>query len=52
MKKFDMVKVITVVGTVMSLAGTLCSSWAGDQRLKDTVQKQVDEALKNQAKGS
>lgn len=52
MKKLDMVKVITVVGTVMSLAGTLCSSWASDKKLEETVQKQVDEALKSKIKGS
>lgn len=52
MKKINLVQVITVVGTAMSLVGTLCSSWAGEQKMKDTIQEKVDEALRNQMKES
>lgn len=47
MAKFDVVKVVGVVGTVLSVVGTLASSWTNDKKMDETVAKKVEEALKN-----
>lgn len=46
------VQVVSIVGTVLGIAGTLLSSWAGQKTTKETIAKEVEEALKNQTKGS
>lgn len=49
---FNIVKVAKVAGTVMSIAGGLLAGWAGDKTAKETIAKQVAEAVANQTKGS
>lgn len=48
--KFNIVKVASIAGTVLGIAGTLLSGWAGQKTMKQTVSKQVSEALAKQAK--
>lgn len=43
--KIDVVKVVKVAGTVMSVAGMLASGWAGDKMTKVTLEKLVNEHL-------
>ena len=50
MKKIDIVKVVNIVGTVLGIASTLLSGWAGQKATKDTIAEQVAEALANQTK--
>lgn len=47
--KINIVKVASIAGTVLGIAGTLISGWAGQKTMQDTVAKQVAEALGNQA---
>lgn len=44
----NIVKVASIVGTVLGLAGSLVSGWAGSRAMKDEVAKQVAEALAEQ----
>lgn len=46
--KINIVKVASVVGTVLGLAGTLVSGWAGQRAMQNEVAKQVAEALVEQ----
>ena len=43
--KINVVKVVKVAGTVMSVAGMLASGWAGDKMTKVTLEKLVNEHL-------
>ena len=47
---FNIVKVVNIAGTVLGIAGTLLTGWAGQKAAKETIAKQVAEALANQAK--
>lgn len=42
---FDLVKVVKVVGLVMTIGGTVASSWAGDKENTRTLEKLVDKRL-------
>lgn len=48
----NIVKVANIAGTVLGIAGTLLTGWAGQKTAKETIAKQVAEALANQAKES
>lgn len=44
----NFVKVASVLGMALGLAGTLVSNWAGQKSMDDTIAKKVAEALANQ----
>ena len=46
--KINIVKVASIAGTVLGLAGTLISSWAGQQSTKAEIAKQVADAFAEQ----
>lgn len=46
--KFNIVKVANIAGTVLGIAGTLLTGWAGQKAAKETIAKQVAEALAKQ----
>ena len=50
--RIDMGKVIGIIGTVLGLAGTVVSNVAQQKTMKETITKEVSEALKNQMNGS
>ena len=50
--RIDMGKVIGIIGTVLGLAGTIMSTVAQQKTMKETITKEVSEALKNQMNGS
>jgi len=45
--KIDMVKVATIGGMVLSLAGTIAASWASTQKMNETITKEVEKAVEN-----
>lgn len=47
MPKIDMVKVATIGGMVLSLAGTVVAGWASTQKMNDTIVKEVQKAVDN-----
>ena len=47
MPKIDMVKVATVGGVVLSLAGTNVAGWANAQKMNDVIVKEVQKAVDN-----
>lgn len=47
MLNVNLVKVATVAGSVLSLAGTAISAWANSKVTEEKIAKQVEEALKN-----
>lgn len=47
--KINIVKVASIAGTVLGIAGTLISGWAGQKSTKETIAKQVAEALAEQS---
>lgn len=48
MKKFDVVKVAKIGGMLLSIGGMVVSSWVGSKENEQTLQKIVDERLKQQ----
>ena len=48
MKKFDIVKVARIGGMLLSIGGMVVSSWVGSKENEQTLQKLVDERLKQQ----
>lgn len=44
----NIVKIASIAGTVLGIAGTLVSSWAGQKAMDETIAKKVTEALANQ----
>lgn len=48
MKKFDVVKVAKIGGLLLSVGGMVISSWVGGKENEQTLQKLVDERLKQQ----
>ena len=46
MKKLDVTRIISIVGLALSVAGTIASGMASDRKMKDVVDKVVDEKLK------
>jgi len=49
--KINIVKVASIAGTVLGIAGTLISGWAGNKATKEAIAKQVAEALAEQSNG-
>lgn len=47
MKKPDMVKVISIAGTVLGLVGTLASDWTNEKKMTKTIKEEVKKALEN-----
>lgn len=45
--KIDMTKVATIGGLVLSLAGSVAATWAGDRKMNDRIAKEVEKAVKN-----
>lgn len=45
--KINVVKVISVAGTILGLIGTLASGWSRDKAMEETVKKEVEKALQN-----
>lgn len=45
----NIVKIASIAGTVLGIAGTLVSTWAGQKSMDETIEKKVLEALANQA---
>lgn len=43
--KFDMVKIATIGGMVLSLAGSIAASWASTQRMNETIKEEVQKAV-------
>lgn len=46
----NIIKIASIAGTVLGIAGTLVSSWAGQKANEETIAQKVAEALANQAK--
>lgn len=44
----NIVKIASICGTLLGIAGTLVSGWAGQKAMDQTVAKKVAEALANQ----
>ena len=45
--QINIVKLISVAGTVLSLIGAVASGWSRDKTMEETVKKEVEKALKN-----
>lgn len=45
MKKIDMIKVISITGTILGMAGTALSSYASDKNMEKLVNEKVKEAI-------
>ena len=45
----NIIKIASIAGTVLGIAGTLISSWAGQKSMDETIAQKVNEALANQA---
>lgn len=52
MAKINLIKVLTIGGTLLSLVGTAVSAYASDKNTEAEIEKRVNEALSNQAKES
>lgn len=50
MKKIDIVKVMSIGGTILGIAGTLISGYASNKEMARTVEEKVAEALAKQVK--
>ena len=50
--KINIVKVVQITGTVLGVASTLLSGWAGQKSMNSAVAKEVAKALAKQAKES
>ena len=49
MKKFDVVKLVSVTAAVLGVAGTLLSGWASQKTMDKTIATKVEEALAKKA---
>ena len=45
MKKIDMVKILSITGTILSMAGTALSSYASDKNMEKLISEKVKEAI-------
>lgn len=50
--KFNIVKAASITGTVLSVACTLITGWAGKKATEEAIAKQVAKALAEQAKNN
>ena len=45
MKKIDMVKILSITGTILSMAGTALSGIASDKNMEKLINEKVKEAI-------
>ena len=45
MKKIDMVKILSITGTILGMAGTALSSYASDKNMEKLINEKVIEAI-------
>ena len=45
MKKIDMIKILSITGTILSMAGTALSSYASDKNMEKLINEKVIEAI-------
>ena len=45
MKKIDMVKILSITGTILGMAGTALSSYASDKNMEKLINEKVKEAI-------
>ena len=45
--KFDTVKIATIGGMVLSIAGTIIANWANTQSMNKTIEEEVEKAVDN-----
>lgn len=45
--KINLAKVATVGALLLSFAGSILASWAGERRMEETITKEVEKAVKN-----
>ena len=45
MKKIDMIKILSITGTILSMAGTAFSSYASDKNMEKLINEKVIEAI-------
>lgn len=45
MKKIDMIKVMSIAGTILGMAGTALSSYASDKNMEKLINDKVVEAI-------
>ena len=48
--KINIVKVANIAASVLGIAGTILSGWAGQKTMKESVAKEVSKALAERAK--
>ena len=47
-QNFDMVKIASLAGSVLTIAATLITGYASEQKLNQTIEEKVAEALAKQ----
>lgn len=45
--KINLAKVATVGALLLSFAGSILASWAGERRMETTIAEEVEKAVKN-----
>lgn len=45
MKKIDMIKILSITGTILSMTGTALSSYASDKNMEKLINEKVIEAI-------
>ena len=45
--KINLAKVATVGALLLSFAGSVLASWAGERKMEETITKEVEKAVKN-----
>ena len=45
MKKIDMIKILSITGTILSMAGTALSGIASDKNMEKLINEKVKEAI-------
>ena len=45
MKKIDMVKILSITGTILGMAGSALSSYASDKNMEKLINEKVKEAI-------
>ena len=45
MKKIDMIKILSITGTILGMAGSALSSYASDKNMEKLINEKVKEAI-------
>lgn len=45
MKKMDVIKILSITGTILGMAGTAISSYANDKNMEKIINEKVKEAV-------